>query len=154
MGKFTRAVYDKKYYRKNCVALRKRQNEYREENREAINARLRDWYRKKGRDVKRAWRWMVEYGLTATEVGSLFLFQGNRCAICGEKTSLEGRWKSLNIDHEHGGLNRVRGLLCTLCNRILGSLERRPKVLKLCKPFWDYISNPPARKLKIGGWKS
>jgi len=153
MVKFDRVAYDKKYYRKNRASILKRSETYRQENREAINSRLRDWYSKKGRDVKRAWRWMAEYGLTAEEVGSLFLFQGGRCAICGEKNSKEGRWKSLNIDHEHGGFKKVRGLLCTLCNRILGALERRPKLLKLCKPFQIYISYPPARKLKIGGWK-
>jgi len=154
MVEFNRAAYDKKYYSRNRERILVVAAEYRKQNKEAINERLRKWYQNGGRDVKRAWRWAVEYGLSAVEVGSLFLFQKSRCAICGSKTSLEGRWKSLNIDHEHGGFNRVRGLLCTLCNQMLGSLERRPKLLKLCKPFWDYISNPPARKLKIGGWKS
>lgn len=150
--KFDKKQYDKRYYKRNRLKILFRSENYRKKNQVKINQRIKKWYEEGGRQVKQAWRWMVLYRLTPEEVASLIWFQNDKCAICGQKKSTEGRWKSLNIDHEHGELNRVRGLLCTFCNRVLGALERKPKILKRCKPFQSYLDNPPAKRLKIGGW--
>ena len=154
MGKFDKRAYAKRYYRKNRKTIRKRQRAHFRKNKKEIQARYRAWYRAVGTKIKRAYQWSSNYGLSLADGLALFSFQAGCCAICGEKKSLEGRWKSLNVDHEHFGKKRVRGFLCTLCNRVLGALERRPTVLRQCKPFWNYLVNPPARRLKIRGWKN
>ena len=47
-------------------------------------------------------------------------FQNGRCALCSEE---EVETRELPVDHDHvNGL--VRGLLCSLCNRQLGWVER------------------------------
>jgi hypothetical protein len=154
MASFNKKAYDKRHYKQNRSKILRRMKKYRNKNRKRINRQIRIWYHKgKWRFMKKVWRWMQEYGLTPEQVRSLFRYQKGRCAVCGARKSVEGRWDTLNIDHEHNRLKRVRGLLCTLCNRILGALERRPKVLKQCVPFQKYLNSPPAKKLKIGGWQ-
>lgn len=153
LKKLEKAARDKQYYKRNRVALLRRFKSYRDINRVRINRGLRDWYHNRGgKAIKTAWRQMREYGLTPEQVTALYQHQNNRCAICEATSSVEGRRSSLNIDHEHNETRRVRGLLCTWCNSILGRLEKQPKILKLCRPFQKYITSPPAKKLKIGGW--
>ena len=52
------------------------------------------------------------YGLNAENYTSLLEKQNNSCAICKDKTALE-------VDHCHR-TDKVRGLLCERCNRLLG----------------------------------
>lgn len=51
-----------------------------------------------------------KYNMTEGELDTLF--RNPRCAICGSYTNL-------HIDHDHN-TGRVRGLLCSSCNRGLG----------------------------------
>lgn len=50
-----------------------------------------------------------------------------RCDICGGEP--DGRWKSLNIDHCHR-TGKLRGLLCSKCNRAIGYFADDPKLLE------------------------
>ena len=59
------------------------------------------------------------YGLSPDGYNLLMEVQGGVCAIC-EKPELDG--KRLHVDHAHR-TGRVRGLLCGLCNRGIGSLK-------------------------------
>jgi len=54
--------------------------------------------------------------------------QGNKCAICGldERTV---RNKELAVDHCHTS-NKVRGLLCSQCNRALGLFQDSTEILE------------------------
>jgi len=62
-----------------------------------------------------------KYGLNAPMYEALLAKQNNRCAICREL--LEG--KKACIDHNHAqGLKAVRAILCDLCNRQLGVVEK------------------------------
>ena len=49
----------------------------------------------------------------------MFDNQGGVCAICGNK---ERNNRNLSVDHNHD-TGKVRGLLCELCNRKLGTME-------------------------------
>lgn len=51
------------------------------------------------------------YGITPEQYKKMLLLQRGLCAICGRPP----KKKSLNIDHDHA-TNRVRGLLCFVCN--------------------------------------
>lgn len=54
-----------------------------------------------------------EYGLTLAEFQAMQEHAGGKCAICGDEAPLV-------IDHDHETME-VRGLLCQLCNIMLGS---------------------------------
>ena len=58
-------------------------------------------------------------GITQDFVDNLFLIQKGCCAICGMHNS-NLKKQSLGIDHDHA-TNKVRGLLCSKCNLLLGN---------------------------------
>lgn len=62
--------------------------------------------------------------------------QGNVCAICQETLPLL-------LDHDHQ-TDRVRGLLCSLCNSGIGFLRDQ---LDLLRRAAQYLSDPPANRL-------
>lgn len=62
------------------------------------------------------------YGLTDEEVKELEDKQNNMCAICSRETSLE-------VDHSHV-TGRVRGMLCSTCNKGLGLFKDNPNYIE------------------------
>ncbi len=64
--------------------------------------------------------------LTADEYNAMLEAQGGVCAICKKKPKA-GR---LAVDHVHG-TDKVRGLLCNLCNSALGLFKDDPDRLKV-----------------------
>jgi hypothetical protein len=58
------------------------------------------------------------FGLTIEEYDAMHDAQGGVCAICGRPQ----KNKRLAVDHNHT-TGKIRGLLCTTCNRALGYLE-------------------------------
>jgi len=65
------------------------------------------------------------YGITEAEYDALVLAQDGLCAIC-HRPNLKGR--RLYVDHCHrSGI--VRGLLCQLCNSMLGMIDDDVDVL-------------------------
>lgn len=65
-----------------------------------------------------------KYGITLAIYEALVTKHGGLCAIC--KKSFVGK---PNIDHDHKTL-RVRGLLCTFCNQLLGRARDNVATLK------------------------
>jgi len=67
------------------------------------------------------------YGITVEQYDNILSEQKGRCAICGSESSqsrsykLVGRAK-FSVDHCHT-TGKVRGLLCTKCNRALGLMN-------------------------------
>jgi hypothetical protein len=58
--------------------------------------------------------------------------QGGTCAACRRPETKVGRWGTahqLSVDHCHVS-GRVRGLLCSRCNLILGKAEDSPGLLR------------------------
>lgn len=98
------------YRCKSCdVAAR---HKYREENRE----RFAEVNRRK------SLKW--KYGITLEEYDDMLEKQNGCCAICGtDKSGIAGvrRHWNWSVDHCHS-TGKVRGLLCTTCNRGLGML--------------------------------
>ena len=62
------------------------------------------------------------YGLAPGEYTRLYEEQGGRCYICHLAT---GKTKRLAVDHDHR-TGKVRGLLCSPCNRYIGWIRDDP----------------------------
>lgn len=58
--------------------------------------------------------------------------QGGRCAICPKKVSLDG--KALSVDHCHTS-GKIRGLLCSECNRGIGYFTDNPELLEAAAAY-------------------
>lgn len=76
-----------------------------------------------------------KYGITIDEYNNLRHNQNYTCAICGkhETEVAQGRAKktehALHVDHCHTS-GKVRGLLCTNCNTVLGKCYDDTKILR------------------------
>ena len=66
-----------------------------------------------------------KYGITLEQVNALFLKQGKSCAICKRNTAGGNGW---HVDHRHVD-SRVRGILCCLCNPMLGYAKDNAAIL-------------------------
>jgi hypothetical protein len=67
-----------------------------------------------------------KYGVDVEQYNKMFNDQNGCCAICGtHQTNFE---KSLAVDHCHSS-RKVRGLLCTNCNLMLGCAKDNENIL-------------------------
>lgn len=122
------AAYRKKHYDANKAIYQERGRAYYTGNAERLarrRAQCREYRKAHGRqnDLKK-------YGLSPFDYEQLLSAQDNKCAICKNvETTISnktGRPRRLSIDHDHQ-TGKVRGLLCTKCNVLVGaSLERLP----------------------------
>ena len=69
---------------------------------------------------------MKTYGLEAGAYDQLYIEQGGVCAICRRAT---GASKRLAVDHDHE-TGRVRGLLCSVCNKLVGYFRDSPEAFR------------------------
>jgi hypothetical protein len=91
--------------------------DYYRKNREKILARHQTpEYRARHKDVCLR----NNYGITLEQWNEIFDRQNGCCAICGKHNSQLK--KSLHVDHCHE-TNKVRGLLCSKCNRAIGNFN-------------------------------
>lgn len=67
----------------------------------------------------------ADYGLTLEQYHMILTLQNNACAICGKTDE----YRALCVDHDHK-TGKVRGILCSSCNRALGYFHDRVDVLK------------------------
>lgn len=109
--------------------------------RDTLNiARIRetrvDWAKnnpEKVRDTK----YKRKYQLTLDQYNEMYLKQGGVCAVCFESETMKylGKIRELCVDHDHK-TGKVRGLLCSNCNRALGLLQDS---LLVCNSLRDYL---------------
>jgi hypothetical protein len=90
---------------------------YREENREHLNLKQRE-YAKKNPNVFINNSLKFHYGITLDDYNLMLEKQGGVCAICGG-VEINKRQKRLFVDHNHI-TGKVRGLLCLNCNTVVG----------------------------------
>lgn len=93
--------------------------------RAAYNMRTAELRRQKP-DVVHGWRIKACYGITTAVYVALLKSQHGRCAIC---RALPNPKRRLDVDHDHK-TNRVRGLLCYRCNRMLGFAQDSKQTLR------------------------
>jgi hypothetical protein len=106
-----KAAYDKGYraaHRKKRAAYNKAYNaDHKEEN--------------------RARRLRRQYGISQTAFDALLNSQGGVCAACGKP---DWNGKGPHVDHDHA-TGKVRGILCSNCNTILGHAKDNIAILEL-----------------------
>lgn len=66
------------------------------------------------------------FGLSIEQYDKMLASQDSRCALCG--SDFPGGRGRFVVDHCHE-TNRIRGLLCNLCNVGLGALRDSPQLL-------------------------
>jgi len=73
-----------------------------------------------------------KYGLTAEEFYALYEQANNKCGICNKPESrmFNGKVVRLSIDHKHDETQKVRGILCTKCNAMIGHADESIEILK------------------------
>lgn len=78
-----------------------------------------------------------KYGVSSEKFREMSEMQKDVCAICGrpEARKIRGKVTALSIDHCHDS-GKVRGLLCSDCNRGIGILGDSPERLRAAA---DYI---------------
>jgi hypothetical protein len=69
-----------------------------------------------------------KYNITLEEYNNMLKKQNNKCLICNRETKLV-------VDHDHK-TKKIRGLLCNMCNGILGMFE---KYNLLAENFINYL---------------
>ncbi len=74
------------------------------------------------------------YGLTLEDYNIMLFQQGYVCAVCKQEETVIDHYtqqpKSLSVDHDHE-TGKVRQLLCTTCNQVLGNIEKDSQRVKL-----------------------
>lgn len=86
--------------------------------------RTKRWKDKNPQKV-RDMRYKRMYGVSSEFVDQMIKDQDYSCAICRETLDMG---KHTHIDHCHS-TNKVRGVLCNLCNTGLGKFKDDPKLL-------------------------
>lgn len=79
------------------------------------------------------------FGITLEEYEALLIAQNGVCAICGGKETTkdkDGAPRRMPVDHCHT-TGRIRGLLCTQCNRGLGMFSDSPERLRAAASYLE-----------------
>lgn len=90
--------------------------------------------KKDEKEANRLYQKKCKYGLSKEEYDDLFIKQNNKCAICGREFN---ETLKAFVDHCHI-TGKVRGLLCTNCNTLLGMAKDSIETLKTAI---EYLQN-------------
>lgn len=136
-----RNIRNRRWYRRNRLKVTQLQKEYRLRNLEKCKARVQR-YKENNREKIAAYRKKWErqnahrrfeaslkrrYRITSHIYYTILRKQKGGCALCECKEGRKGG--RLFIDHCHKS-KKVRGLLCTKCNSILGMANDRVDLLR------------------------
>ena len=73
------------------------------------------------------------YGITLDDYNYMLESQGGKCAICGQLPE-NIQYEKLHVDHDHA-TGAVRGLLCDMCNKGIGSLKDDVRLLDSARRY-------------------
>lgn len=81
---------------------------------------------------KRHLQLLRRFGLSIDDYNAMHVAQAGVCAVCQQmETALDSRTQrpiALAVDHDHE-TGKVRGLLCSRCNRAIGYMQDNPKIM-------------------------
>ena len=110
------AEIHKRSYLRNPEAARKRANEWYKKNHARQKAYMADRRKTHAEQIAGS-KLKSAFGITLTDYNAMLEKQNHQCAICGK--SPEQNKKRLAVDHCHT-TNKIRGLLCSTCNKAIG----------------------------------
>lgn len=111
----------------------KRVKEWKEAHKDQVTAGAA-WYYKKSEQKRRRYHLKKVYSLTEAQYSEMRDRQHGACAICGIVSQ-----KPLHIDHDHS-TGKVRALLCTKCNSMLGYAKDSVEMLKKGIEYLEFYS--------------
>lgn len=117
--------YQKDWYQRNRESVIARTTEWGKKNKEKRTAATRAWQDRNPDAKLNSWLKRC-YGITLEQYRAMEQAQGGVCRIC--KGPPIGKAKRLSVDHDHQ-TKRVRGLLCSKCNSLIGLAGDNPAVL-------------------------
>ena len=123
----------KKHYNVNRIKILAKQAKYQRKNKSNINNYHRKYF-KLNPDKAKGFQLKYKYGISLQEYNLLLDTQGNRCAICDKHISKMNR--AMDVDHNHI-TGRVRGLLCSRCNKAIGLFEDNKELLIKAVNYFD-----------------
>lgn len=83
-----------------------------------------------------------KFNITLEQYEELLTQQEYKCAICGcdYQTYKQEKNAEFCIDHNHS-TGEVRGLLCSVCNKVLGQLQDNPYILRKAAEYLEQRGN-------------
>lgn len=130
-----------KWIKDNRCLLNLKLKKWRDENREKNKLYMLEYCRKnrvKINQAQKEQRIKRLYGISLQEFELILEAQGGGCAICGKKS----KKYRLSIDHDHY-TGKIRGILCSPCNRAIGilgdSLEGLLKAVNYLRNHYQII---------------
>lgn len=130
-----RKEYDKKYYLKNKEKILEAGKEWSKNNRDV----WKRYYEKNKEKINKQKRenWVKRYGIDIDQKKEMFDSQLGHCFLCNKKLSLDKKGCCIDHDHKTG---KVRGILCSSCNCMLGYAHDNPEVLRKGATYVEYHS--------------
>jgi Recombination endonuclease VII len=101
------------------------------ESQATYEARRQRVYRKLKQEETKGYALKRYFGLSWEQYEALLSSQGGKCAVCGngETLIINGKELRLAVDHCHT-TGKVRGLLCSKCNQLLGCAKESIEILE------------------------
>jgi len=156
MSKYN-AEKKKIYYLKNKEEIRKKSKsypsnskenkskynkEYRKLNKDTLKIKDKEKHQKR-KNAIREQRLQKSFGMSLKDYEEMYFNQNGLCKICNKpetaKQSNTDGVRMLAVDHCHI-TNKVRGLLCTNCNIILGHAKDNIEILKNAIEYLKYYN--------------
>jgi hypothetical protein len=103
-----------------------------------------EWYHKH-RDKELERHLIKKYGISMDDYNAMLMSQNGLCAICGKNSPTHRR---MDVDHCHT-TGKVRGILCTSCNRMLGHSGDKIDVLKSAIKYLSYRKSPRGSSKRV-----
>jgi hypothetical protein len=103
---------------------------------EAAKARTRSWQLDNPEKFKALWcrNNLTKYGITPEQRDQMLVSQSGACAICSVVLATGRGRTGASIDHDHT-TGKIRGILCSLCNVMLGDFKDQPGLLASAQSY-------------------
>ena len=125
---------DKGRCRSDCTECSaKRNKKYYLENKNKIAATNKKWTQENKEKIQNA-KAQKKFGISLKEKNQLFKAQGSACAIC--KSTKNTTPRDWDVDHCHV-TGKIRGILCSNCNRGLGLFQDNQQNLLRAAKYLD-----------------
>lgn len=124
------AAYCREWRRDNLERARANERRWRDKNPEKIRAKYLKRRERITPEDSRRWQLWSRYRLRPRDFDALWETQAGKCGACSKDLLPLGRQGNATaIDHCHNS-DKIRGLLCNRCNRVLGMCNEDVKVFQ------------------------